>query len=239
LLLYRTNMWLEAILSRADLEQAIRSFTPATISMGDHGSVCVEPPTHVELVPRKGLRAVCPATVHGSLFGVDVPVTVSAARFLLWPSVVSRSGGDVLVFTVTLESIDVGALPHLLETVAVDAINAALVAHGAELAWNFRETLSHRFALPAVITAIRSLDISAAWGEIRITEEALVFAVSIHIGSNAKGAEPAVLPPRPPPPRKSRRPGRVGLLVAGGVTVLAASLLALIVAGRRHPRLAR
>jgi hypothetical protein len=230
-------MWLEAILSRADLEHAIRSFTPATISLGDHGSVCIEPPTHVELVPEKGLRAVCPATVHGALFGVDVPVTVAAARFLLAPEVVSRAGGDVLVFTVTLESIDVGALPHLLETVAVDAINASLVAHGAELVWNFRETLSHRFALPTVITAIRSLDISAAWGEIRITEEALVFAVSIHLGPNAHSAQPAVATQGPP--RKRRPRVRVSLLVAGGLTVLAASVLALVAARRRRPLLAR
>lgn len=237
MLLRSAKMWLEAILSRANLEQALRSFTPATISLGDHGSVCVEPPTQVELVAGKGLRAICPATVHGSLFGLDVPVTVSAARFLLEPSVVSRSGGDVLAFTVVLESIDVGALPHLLETVAVDAINAALVAHGAELAWNFRETLSHRFELPPVISAVRTLDISAAWGEIRITEEALVFVISIHVGPNAGEAEPlvpaAVASPRAPS-AKARHRSYMGLLAVGGVTALAVSLIALAAAQSRR-----
>ena len=102
------------------------------------------------LVAARGLRVVCPATLHGSFLRVDVPVSVASATVLLEPSIAPREGRAVLVFKVTVESVDVAALPHLIEDVAVDAINDALVSHDAELAWDFRRTLSHRFTLPEV-----------------------------------------------------------------------------------------
>jgi hypothetical protein len=181
-------MWLEAIFSQHDLEQALRAITPATLTLGAHGSVSLETPTRVELVAGRGLRAVCPATVRATVARVEVPLRVASATLLLEPSIAERGGREVVIFKVTLESIDVTALPHVLEAAAVDAINAALIRQETELVWDFRDTLSHRFTLPDIITSLHSLDVIAAWGKVRITEEALVFAVSIHAVDTASAA---------------------------------------------------
>lgn len=173
-------MWLEAILSREDLEHALRAMTPATLTLGAHGSISFGAPVAVTLVAGRGLRVVCPATVHGSFLHVDVPVTVAAATVLLEPSIAPREGRPVLAFKLSVESVDVAALPHILEDVAVRAINDGLVSHDAELVWDFRRTLSHCFTLPDVLTPSRTIDLSAAWGELRITEAALVLAISVH-----------------------------------------------------------
>jgi hypothetical protein len=132
-------------------------------------------------------------------------------------------------------------MPHLVEEVAVDAINTALVSHDAELVWDFRETLSHRFALPDVLTPARSIDLSAAWGELRVTEEALVLALSVH---TAIDAVQALVPVRR---RAQGGNGLVhlrwppsGLLVVAGVVALAISLTGLVAGralGNRRPRM--
>jgi len=191
-------MWLEAILTERDIEHALRALAPIQLALGAYGSVLIESPSRVELVAGRGLRAVCPATVHGSLFGMDVPVSVAAASVFLEPLVAERSGEDALVFNVTLESIDVSALPHLAERAVVDAVNAALLRPENELVWDFRGTLSHTFPLPDVIRGVREVDVAVAWGELRVTKDALVFAVSIHAAGRGDDALIVVAPTRQP-----------------------------------------
>ena len=180
-------------------------------------------PSSVTLIEARGLRVACPAMLHGSVLGLDVPVTVRLATFLLEPSIVPRAGREVVVFKVSLEGIDVAAIPHIVEEAAVDAINEAFVTHGTELTWDFRETLSHRFKLPAGLAALRFLDLSAAWGKLRVTPEALVFLVSVHTGAGPSQALARV--PRPPLVRHKRQSAWAGarLLAIGGLLALVIS----------------
>jgi hypothetical protein len=235
-------MWLEAILSRRDLEEVLHELTPATLALGAHGSALLGPPTDVTLLEARGLRVACPVTIHGTVLGLHVPISVQSATFCLEPSIASRGGRDVLVFKIAVEAIDVAALPHVLEGAVVDALNSALVAHEANLVWDFRETLSHRFSIPEGPAAPRVLDVSAAWGELRITGEAFVFAVSIRAVAGADRALASV-PTQSralrPVPRARWRPAL--LLATLGLLSFSVSALGVVawqtLAGRRRTKL--
>jgi len=222
-------MWLEAIFTRQDLDLALHRLAPFTLSLGEHGTVKIEEPTAVALVADRGLSVTCPATVHGLLFGLDVPVTIRSATFLLEPSLAPSAEGNVMLFRATVLDLDVSALPHLVEDAAVNAINKALSEHQTKLRWNFGDTLSHRFALPPGFTGAPSLDLRTAWGKLRVTSEALVFAVSIHQGCD--DVTPRLASPAKPLAvrRNAHRARWIGAgAVAGlalGLTFVAAHLL--------------
>jgi hypothetical protein len=224
-------MWLEAILSRHDLEEVLRELTPATLALGEHGTVCLGPPTEVTLLEARGLRVACPVTIHGSVLGLSVPIRVESATFCLEPSIASRAGRDVLVFKVVVEAIDVAALPHIVEGVAVDAMNSAIVAHETELTWDFRKTLSHRFSIADGHKATRKVDVSAAWGKVRITAEAFVLAVSVHAVAGLDHAPATVQMARRHPTRERSRWAPALLVAVSGL--LAFSLGAVGVAAWR------
>jgi hypothetical protein len=60
----------------------------------------------------------------------------------------------------------------------LEKVNEALAEN--ELTWHFIRALSHTFALPGSLAPLESLELDVAWGEVRVPDEALVFAVSFH-----------------------------------------------------------
>lgn len=223
-------MWLEAIVPLEDLQRLLPTLAPVVVKLGTHATVSLPAPSAVTLVAGVGLRVICAPTLHGALFGLDVPVQVASATVLLTPSVALRRGREVLVFRLRLEAIDVTAVPLIVETVAVDSINAALLDDRSELTWDFSRSLSHRFALPEGFGASSSLALSVAWGAVRVTPEALVLAVSIH------AADDVDTPPAAALARRSamivRRPARVpaAIAVLGGLLTVVLGALGLAAA---------
>ena len=68
---------------------------------------------------------------------------------------------------------------------ASDEEAIAVAAHvknrdDAELAWNFSKTLSHAFALPSFLEPLECFKLHVAWGEVKVTADALVLAISFH-----------------------------------------------------------
>lgn len=215
-------MWLEAILSSADLDRLARELAPVTLTLGTHATVRLEVPTRVALIAGRGLRVECPAMVHGSVLGLDLPLTVDSASLLLAPALVTRGEREVLAFSVSVESLDFAAVPGLVANAIVDSLNAAMSRHATELTWDYRADLSHSFALPSGLSPLPSLDLAPAWGELRITPEALVFAVSMHAGD-----ESAPRPPRPSVRRRSSRGLRTTWTPARRVALFGAIALSL------------
>jgi hypothetical protein len=173
-------MWLEAVLSKEDLLKVATDFTPLTIGLGEEGELLLKTPSEVTLVADRGLRITCEAQIHWPILGVNVPLTLNALTVIVRPAVDKREGGSALVFFLELEHADLAIVPSILDHRMTELVNKELAAKHVELAWNFSETLSHTFALPAVLKNASSLGIEVAWGAIRITADALVFAVSLH-----------------------------------------------------------
>jgi hypothetical protein len=238
-------MWLEAILSRQDLEHALGELTPTTIHFSHDGELHLDAPTSVVLVEGRGLRVVCRARLRWVVLGLHVPAPIASISLLLEPAV-RRVQTDVLVFQVKLEALDVAAIPSMLEATVVHRINAALEERHAELVWDFRETLSHRFPLPDLLAPTRTLDLQIAWGEVRITPEALVFAVSFHMkGFVGPSAAPSVPVPVERPPtalaiRKQPDPKFNAMALGGALAALTVSFLGFalgsLIAKRRKRR---
>ncbi len=132
------------------------------------------------------------------------------------------------------EDIDVSWIPHLFDR-QVKKINHELGKQRAALGWRFFQTLSHFFALPELLDPVRGLDVQVAWGRLRVSEDAVVLAVSFHtkVARRAKlraCASPSHrLPSRgaatvAPLARRMAKPAKVNvplpIAVAGGAALL-------------------
>lgn len=172
-------MWLEAILTRDDLEKAIRDFVPFKIRLGDDGELAIDEPSEVALVVDLGLRVACKAQIRWPVLGIAVPITLDKVTLLVTPVITERDGRDALAFRIQIEHVDVGMLAGLMDRSVTAMINKELATHD-ELSWRFAQTLSVTAKLPPVLKDLASLDLAVAWGKVKITAEALVFVVSFH-----------------------------------------------------------
>jgi hypothetical protein len=248
-------MWVEVILAKNDLDEVINDFCPLKIHLGDDGSIVLSDPRSLELVPAVGLRMSITAAVHWPILGIQIPVSVRSATLEIKPEILKKPEGDHLTFKLRLDDVDISILPAIIDRSIVDLVNRELDAKHVELSWNFIETLSHVFELPDALVSARAIDLSAAWGVVRITSEALVLAVSFDAGVEPRGVgtEPASTPTstaivlpvvnQPSSERKGLRrlwresPVSVAVVV-GGSWLAGMSVAALLLGlGRRRPRL--
>jgi hypothetical protein len=180
------RVWLEAIFTGSDIEGLIKKLTPVTINLGtdeEERFLRLERPSEISLVPEKcAIRVVTRAKVRWSLSVLSVPVTVESLQVLLRPTIVPGATLErgTLAFHLELEEADFRHIPAFADRQIRQAINAALVSK--PLAWDFGRTLSDAFAfeLPIILDPLEKLRLDVAWGEMRMTSEALVFAVSFH-----------------------------------------------------------
>jgi hypothetical protein len=200
-------MWIEAILSKDDFVALAAELLPLTINLGDpHASghyIELKGPADVSLVAGKGLRIACKAEVRWPVLGVEIPIHVESLALLIEPAICSEHGEDEALFKVEIENADVAWVPALVDRGIVKAINEALHAKRAELRWQFVKTLSHVFDLPELLEPLHGLALDVAWGKIRTTDEAVVFAVSFHTRTIRQG-EPR--PERAPTRHRKRAP---------------------------------
>ena len=229
-------MWAEVIFSLEDLTLLLAGALPLTIQLGDADadhSLSLHDLGDVGLVADSGLRLHCKARVHWPLLGIDVPVEVSSLTLLLIPTIEEGEDGDRLVFRASVEDADFAALPAVIDHRITAAINARLGAKGAELSWNFSKALAYLAPLPPLLAPLESFAVRPAWGKVRITGEAIVYAASFRSAFVRRGAprpfdavgatnvepEPAAPPPAPSADRSTDLMTRV---VAAGVFALAA-----------------
>jgi hypothetical protein len=201
-------MWAEAILAKHDLEQVIRDFCPLRIALGEDGTVLLSDPHDLELVPEVGLRMSVAVEVHWPVLGTKIPVTARSAILELVPQILKRLDGDKLTFRFRLIEVDISTLPGIVDRGIVDLLNRELEAKHVELSWGFTKTLSHVFELPDVMISARAIDLRAAWGQVKITSEALVLAVSFRAGIEPREGGPkpilTTLAQVPPPVLRER-----------------------------------
>ena len=152
-------MWLEAILTTADLRDVLGQFAPLEIRLGSDGKLLLASPTEVSLIPGEGIGVVCDATLHWPVLGVDLPVHMRGLTVLIHPTVRPGPNGscDVLAFTLQIDRAGVSILPAVVDDRVTSLLNQELVKKHVELAWNFGKTLSHVFQLPAFLASAAAL----------------------------------------------------------------------------------
>jgi hypothetical protein len=173
-------MWIEAIVARDDLLTVLKELLPLKIHFDDDPAtdrwLHLGKLSGMRMVSERGVCISCPAKLAWSVAGLMVPVEISSLDVLLRPEIVRKSQGDMLAFRLEIEAADIKGLPAFIDESVVHAVNGALASK--DLLWNFRQTLSHRFAMSKRLEPIDSADFVANWGKCRITDEALVLAVS-------------------------------------------------------------
>src|SRR3984957_9329717 len=170
-------MWLEAILTREDLQAVVERFAPLTILLGESGSLLLVAPPDLTLRPDKGIALSCDATLHWPVLGFDVPVSMHGLLVHILPLVEQRPDGATLVFRLQIDHTGVAMLPSFFDHGVTAKINQELEQKHIELAWNFVDTLSHVFKLPPSLASAAGFALRATAGRVKATEVALGLAV--------------------------------------------------------------
>jgi hypothetical protein len=200
-------MFLEAVVTLEDLRALLVSALPLTIVLdgtdGSH-SLALGELTDIAIVPGMGVRLTCRALLHWPLLGIDAPLTLNSLRVLLIPEVTPSPAGEGLSFGVAIEHVDIAGVPGVLDEAISRAVNARLAERHLELSWDFSRTFARVVPLPSLLDPLESLSIRAAWGKVKITEEALVFALSLHNALVRRGDAPDVASAGSDPPPVTR-----------------------------------
>jgi hypothetical protein len=185
-------MWAEVIVSAEDLDGLLRQAVPFSISFGhpdEIHSLALSDVAETRLVAGLGLRVVCKARISWPILGIKVPLSLNSVTLLLLPTIGRGPHGDVLTFRLSIEHADFSGIPTLIDTRITEAINAKLAEKEIELSWDFTRGMTLVARLPALLEPLDSFALRPAWGKVRITEEAVVYAVSFHMAVVRRGGE--------------------------------------------------
>ncbi|GAC1588813.1 MAG: hypothetical protein NVS3B20_16420 [Polyangiales bacterium] len=161
---------------------------------------------------------------------------------MLRPVIIKAStGDDALAFKLSIEKADFAGLPAMVDDRITEKVNHALATKLA-LCWNFSETLSRSVDLPVSFRPLETLKLKVAWGKVRVTDEAMVMAISFHSDIERHGtrAFPSDSPPKQvldapaspdSPAVMSRDTSDPASISATDALTLGASALALVIGG--------
>ena len=186
-------MWAEIIASKADLERLLHQAVPLTIEFGASDSphsLALSDLGETSLVAGRGLRIVCRARVVWPVLGIRVPLALNSVTLILLPTIGRRAEGDVLTFRLSIEHADFSGIPAVIDSRITEAINAKLAERDIELSWDFSRALTHLARLPGFLDPLEAFAVRPAWGEVRVTEEAVVYAVSFRTAFVRRGGGP-------------------------------------------------
>jgi hypothetical protein len=172
-------MWLDAIVTSADLQNVVDQLVPATVPLGERGHLFFDAPAEVTLVAERGLRVHCHAKLLWPVLGVDVAITVRSMMLLVVPSIESRDGERVVVFTPEVDALDLALLPDIGDAELRAFINRELQAKRIELPWNYGKTLDHQFALPAWFRSGATFDIRSNGAAVKVTSDTIGLAIGL------------------------------------------------------------
>jgi hypothetical protein len=176
-------MFLEALLTRDELHARLEEAFPFLIRVGDPSAghtLAFTDLGEVKLVADVGLHITCKARVHWPVLGIDVPVVLRSLRLVVIPRMKPGPLCDVLAFHVAIEHAGVPVIPDAIEHEVIEAINRRLADENVEAAWAFATLFDHVLPLPKMIEPLDAALLRATWGRLRVTDEAIVIAVSVH-----------------------------------------------------------
>jgi len=181
-------MWLDAIVTSSDIQALVNQLTPAAVPLGERGHLYFDAPAEVSLLADRGLSLRCHAKLAWPVLGIEVAVTIRSMTLLVIPSIESRDGEQVIVFSPEVDALDLALVPDIGDAEVRAFINRALQEKRIELPWNYRETLGHQFPLPDWLGADTAFGIRANGAAVKVTNDTMGLAIGIHAG-----VEPAVV----------------------------------------------
>jgi hypothetical protein len=156
---------------------------PLKVSLGgeddDDRSLVLRDPRAVTFVPGTGVSLSCTADLRWSVLGLTVPIHLREFSVLLTPLIALRSGAPALVFALAIEHADLAGVPAMVDAHLVERVNQALAERQVELGWEFAKTLTHSFALPALLANVRSFDLGVGASSVEVVPDALVLSVEL------------------------------------------------------------
>jgi hypothetical protein len=178
-------MLLQALLPRTDVDQLLSDLLPLRVLLGKDASdrtLLLRDPSAVAFVAGHGIALSCKADVRWSLLGVGVPIYLRALTVMLVPRITERASLPALVFDVAIEHADLAGVPAVVDSRLVGWVNQALEQHQVELSWSFGKTLSHQFALPAMLDSLRSFDLAVGRSQVDVLQDALRLELEVQAG---------------------------------------------------------
>jgi hypothetical protein len=185
------TMWVEAVLSKDDLAALIAQIVPLKVRIHPDSApdqyIELATATNLSLVADLGLRMTTQARIHWPVLGIAVPITIDPLSVIIKPRVTKTPNGDALAVTLEIEQAEFAGIPAFGDQAITEKINSELSKTDVDLSWAFATMLSHRFELPALLEPIDSLALNVAWGKVRVTDEAIVLAISFHAEVSRRG----------------------------------------------------
>jgi hypothetical protein len=181
-------MLLEAIITKADLDRFAGQFLPTDFELEDGAKLTLHEPWEITLVPERGVRLGCQAKVHWPVMGLQVPLDVHSLVALLGISIGRGESGATFELALRIEKVDFAMLPAMIDDRIRARINEALIERHVAFSWNFQDTLSRVLALPPMIQSSGAIALEAQQGVVKITDDALAFAVSFTTGVRARSS---------------------------------------------------
>jgi hypothetical protein len=184
-------MWLDAVVTSADLQKVVAQVTPIEVPLGSRGHLFFDTPAEVSLVADRGVRIRCHAKLLWPVLGIDVGVTISSMMVLIVPSIEERNGDRVVVFAPEVEALDLALLPEIGDAELRAFINRELQEKRVELPWKYNQTLDHRFELPQWFRAGATFDIRSKGAAVKVTNDSIGLAIALtaSIAPNGKPSE--------------------------------------------------
>jgi hypothetical protein len=201
-------MWLDAVVTTADFQKVADQLAPATVPLGDRGHLFFDAPADVSLVAERGLRVRCHAKLKWPVLGIEVGVTVRSMTVLIVPSVESRDGEQVIVFSPEVDALDLALLPDIGDDELRAFINRALQEKRIELPWKYKQTLDHQLAMPEWFRAGAIFDIQSNGAAVKVTNDSVGLAIGLSASIEATpGTERESPTDERPPPHRAERNG--------------------------------
>jgi hypothetical protein len=171
-------MYLDAVLTRSEITSLLEQFAPIRIHLTptdeDRSWVELERPSEITMVPGRGIRAVCSGRVRYAVAGVKLPFAIRRIQVLLEPKIVQlRPGAQRLDFALEIEDADLENIPGLIDRAIVGRVNDALTPEATHMRWEFTRSLDKVFAMPQRLEPLDRVVLSAAAGEVTVSEEGL------------------------------------------------------------------
>jgi hypothetical protein len=176
-------MRLQAVLPRSDLDVLLNQLLPLKVLLGADGdddrNLVLHEPRGLTFVPERGISLSCTADIRWSVLGLTVPIHLRQLSVLLTPRIVPRASGPTLVFELAIEHADLAGVPAMVDSHLVELVNQALSARQVELGWEFAKTLTHAFALPALLANIRSFNLGVGESAVEVVPDGLILSVEL------------------------------------------------------------
>lgn len=176
-------MRLQAVLPHADLDTLLKQLLPFRVLLGKSGDddrrLELRDPRELTFIPGEGLILSCTAELRWSVLGLTVPILLRELSVMLAPQIAARQAGPSLVFGLSITHADLAGVPAVLHGRLVDLVNLALSERQVELAWDFGKTLTHSFALPAMLASVRSFNLGVGESSVEVLADALELSIEL------------------------------------------------------------